>query len=65
MRKATTKPLIAAGGIASGEAMLAAMALGAEGIQAGTLFALTEESSASEELRRDAQNLPKATPCCV
>ena len=47
VRQATTLPLIAAGGIASGRAMLAAMALGAEGIQAGTLFALTEESSAS------------------
>ena len=47
VRKATTLPLIAAGGIASGEAMLATMALGAEGVQIGTLFALTQESSAS------------------
>ena len=42
----------AAGGIASGRAMLAAMALGAEGIQAGTLFALTEESSASPAFKQ-------------
>lgn len=47
VRKATSLPLIAAGGIASGEAMLAAMVLGAEGVQMGTLFALSEESSAS------------------
>ena len=47
VRKATSLPLIAAGGIASGEAIFAAMALGAEGVQIGTLFALTEESSAS------------------
>lgn len=52
VRQATTLPLIAAGGIASGRAMLAAMALGAEGIQAGTLFALTEESSASQAFKQ-------------
>lgn len=47
VRKATTLPLIAAGGIGTGEGMLAAMVLGAEGVQIGTRFALTEESSAS------------------
>lgn len=48
VRAATTLPLIAAGGIATGEAMLAVCALGAEGVQVGTRFALTAESSASE-----------------
>lgn len=48
VRAATTLPLIAAGGIATGEAILAIQALGAEGVQIGTRFALTEESSASE-----------------
>ena len=48
VRAATTLPLIAAGGIATGEAMLAVRALGAEGVQVGTRFALTAESSASE-----------------
>ena len=52
VRRATTLPLIAAGGIGSGEAILAAMALGAEGVQIGTLFALTEESSASEAYKQ-------------
>ena len=47
VREATTLPLIAAGGIATGEGILAAMVLGAEGVQIGTRFALTEESSAS------------------
>lgn len=47
VRSCTTLPLIAAGGIGSGATMLAAMALGAEGVQIGTRFALTEESSAS------------------
>lgn len=47
VRKAIDLPLIAAGGIGSGEAMAAAFALGAEGVQVGTRFALTEESSAS------------------
>lgn len=35
-----------AGGIAAGKAMLAAMVLGAEGVQVGTRFAVSEESSA-------------------
>ena len=48
VRRATCLPVVAAGGIGSGEAMLAAMALGAEGVQIGTLFALSAESSASE-----------------
>ena len=48
VRAATTLPLIAAGGIATGEAMLAARVLGAEGVQIGTRFALTQESSAHE-----------------
>ena len=48
VRAVTALPLIAAGGIATGEAILAMRALGAEGVQVGTRFALTEESSASE-----------------
>lgn len=51
VRRATTLPLIAAGGIASGQAMLAAMALGAEGVQCGTVFALSSESSAAEAFK--------------
>lgn len=51
VRRATSLPLIAAGGIASGEAILATMALGAEGVQIGTLFALTQESSASDAFK--------------
>ena len=48
VRRATSLPLIAAGGIATGESMLAVQALGAEGVQIGTRFALTAESSASD-----------------
>lgn len=48
VRRATTLPLIAAGGIGTGEGILAATVLGAEGVQIGTRFALTYESSASE-----------------
>jgi len=51
VRQATTLPLIAAGGIGSGRAMLATMALGAEGVQIGTLFALSQESSASNAFK--------------
>lgn len=52
VRKAIDLPLIAAGGIASGEGMAAAFALGAEGVQVGTRFALTRESSASEAFKQ-------------
>ncbi len=41
-----TIPVIAAGGIGSGRTMAAAMALGAEGVQIGSRFAASEESSA-------------------
>lgn len=44
-------PLIAAGGIASGRAMLAAMVLGADGVQIGSLFAASKESSANEAFK--------------
>lgn len=54
-RKATSLPLIAAGGIGSGQAMAAAFALGAEGVQIGTLFALSQESSASDAFKQ----------CCI
>ena len=46
IRKSTSLPLIAAGGIATGRSMLAALALGAEGIQIGSRFVASEESSA-------------------
>lgn len=51
VRKSLSIPLIAAGGIGTGAGMLAAFALGAEGIQMGTRFALTQESSASPEFK--------------
>lgn len=52
VRRAVSLPLIAAGGIASGRGMLAAMALGAEGVQIGTRFALSEESSAHKRFKQ-------------
>lgn len=66
VRKATTLPLIAAGGIASGEAMLAAMALGAEGVQCGTVFAMSQESSAAEEFKQRCASLQEGdTMLCL
>ena len=44
-------PIIAAGGIASGRAMLAAMALGADGVQVGSRFVASTESSAHENFK--------------
>ena len=57
VRRATTLPLIAAGGIGTGNAMLATFSLGAEGVQIGTRFALTEESSAHENFKQLCLNL--------
>lgn len=57
VRKAISIPLIAAGGIGTGAGMLAAFTLGAEGIQMGTRFALTQESSASQEFKELCINL--------
>ncbi len=51
VRAVTKLPLIAAGGIATGSAMLAMRILGAEGVQIGSRFALTAESSASEAFK--------------
>lgn len=46
-------PVIAAGGIASGRAMLAAMCLGAEGVQVGSRFVCAQESSAHEGFKQE------------
>ena len=51
VKKVTNLPLIAAGGIATGAGMLAAISLGADGVQIGTRFALCEESSAHENFK--------------
>lgn len=51
IRKSINIPLIAAGGIGSGEAMAAAFCLGADGVQIGSLFAATEESSAHQNFK--------------
>jgi enoyl-[acyl-carrier protein] reductase II len=45
-------PIIAAGGIATGRGMLAAMVLGADGVQVGSRFATSIESSAHEKFKQ-------------
>ena len=57
--RAIDLPVIAAGGIATGSAMAATFALGAEGVQIGTRFALTAESSASDAFKERCLNLPE------
>jgi enoyl-[acyl-carrier protein] reductase II len=52
VREVTSLPLIAAGGIGTGRAMLAAFALGAEGVQVGSRFVASVESSAHPEFKR-------------
>jgi len=49
--KKVTIPVIAAGGIATGKGMHAAMILGADGVQMGTRFAMTVESSAHDNFK--------------
>lgn len=51
VRKSTSLPLIAAGGIATGSAMAAAFALGADGVQIGSRFAASVESSAHDSFK--------------
>lgn len=51
IRQATNLPLIAAGGIGSGSSMLACMALGAEGVQMGTRFVASRESSGHQAFK--------------
>lgn len=52
VRRVTSLPLLAAGGIGTGEAILAAMALGADGVQIGSRFAISEESSAHPDFKK-------------
>jgi enoyl-[acyl-carrier protein] reductase II len=52
VRRVSSLPLMAAGGIGTGDAMLAAMALGADGVQIGSRFAISEESSAHPDFKK-------------
>jgi enoyl-[acyl-carrier protein] reductase II len=52
VRESITIPLIAAGGIANGNGMLAAMILGADGVQMGSRFAASVESSAHDNFKQ-------------
>ena len=56
VRKETSLPLLAAGGIATGNAMLATMILGADGVQIGSRFAVSRESSAHENFKNYVVN---------
>ncbi len=53
VRKAVNLPLLAAGGIATGSGMLAAMSLGADGVQIGSRFVATKESSAHDNFKNE------------
>lgn len=57
VKKAVKIPVIAAGGIATGRQMLAALALGAQGVQIGSRFAASEESSLHENFKRKITDL--------
>ncbi len=52
VRRETDLPLLAAGGIGTGRQMLAAMILGADGVQMGSRFAVSDESSAHEAFKQ-------------
>ncbi len=53
VKNAVQIPVIAAGGIGTGRGMLAAMALGADGVQLGSRFAATVESSANDAFKQE------------
>lgn len=57
VREKITIPLIAAGGIATGKGMLAAMVLGADGVQVGSRFAASTESSAHDNFKQTIVNV--------
>lgn len=57
VKEKITIPLIAAGGIATGRGMLAAMVLGADGVQMGSRFAATTESSAHDDFKKTIVDL--------
>lgn len=57
VKEVVTVPLIAAGGVASKASYMAAMMLGADGVQIGTRFALCKESSAHEEFKKRCRGL--------
>ncbi|MDD2618377.1 MAG: nitronate monooxygenase, partial [Bacteroidales bacterium] len=57
VREACSLPLIAAGGISSKNSYHAALALGAEGVQIGTRFALCKESSAHPDFKTYCRSL--------
>lgn len=56
VREVLEIPLIAAGGIATGQGMLAAMILGADGVQVGSRFVASEESSAHQAFKNEVVN---------
>jgi len=56
VKQAVKIPVIAAGGIGSGRAMLAAMALGADGVQIGSRFVASQESSAHTNFKNSVLN---------
>jgi len=59
VRQVTALPLIAAGGIATGRAMLSSMVLGADGVQMGSRFVASEESSAHQNFKNQVVNVPE------
>lgn len=64
--RVVTIPIIGAGGFATGASIAAAIALGAQGVQIGTLFALSEESSASQAFKEQGLNVKEGdTIACL
>jgi enoyl-[acyl-carrier protein] reductase II len=59
VRESVTIPVIAAGGIASGQQMLAAFALGADGVQVGTRFVCTPEASSHAAFKQAVIDAPE------
>lgn len=56
IKQTVSIPVIAAGGVASGKSMAAAIALGADGVQVGSRFVLSHESSAHQAFKNAVKN---------
>ena len=61
VREAISIPLIAAGGVATRQQIMAALILGADGVQIGSRFALCEESSAHENFKNHCRGLKEGS----
>ena len=65
VKKEISIPIIAAGGIATGRAMLSTMILGADGVQMGSRFAASIEASSHQNFKNEIVNAKEGTKVSI